>query len=550
MIQESMDEPHKASSTREENVSKPDYVRKISVSEALEDSTPGLSAPKWLSWVEVPFHVVNPDTGKMLPEACGWSMSSCARGPLNLVSSYVGGAILRMAVKEAGGPNNVIRGFGLKPSSLLTATSAIIGVVAAILMPVMGAIVDHTSYRRQVGIVSGFFAVILVGAQVAIDDEKNNWLPILIIDAIQSFALLVQITASFAYLPDLSTDAHVASHYTSRFNLRQYSVQFFYISILILSTIIRGNKNKRDVVSSVATARDAAGMSFGIGMFFMAYAWTFCFRDRAPLSNVPEGSSLLTAGFVQVYKTSIRIWKDYHALKWFLISLLISPEAGAGVVLRIAITYVTVVVRFSVFDIAKGTLILMLSSIVGSFFAKFANRKFNALNSYRISMTLFGVSLGVGSWLLRGPQHRARVYLLTIAWGFFLGWTYPAQRVLFCTLIPRGQETEMMGMFTFAGQILGWLLPLVVTVFNEKDVDMRWSLTVVFFFCFVAILLTLPMGSYVRACEIVENEWQQKFHSGRVTDVESSAGVVVLETFHEHQEECPSKEASNSKSDK
>ena len=196
-----------------------------------------------------------------------------------------------------------------------------------------------------------------------------------------------------------------------------------------------------------------------------------------------------------------------------MISLLLSPEAGAGVVLSIAVTFLVVVMKFTTNDIAKATLILMAATIFGSMFAKHMNRWVNPLNSYRMGMTCLGVGIGLGSVLFTGPERRGTALGFCAVWGFCLGWAYPSQRVLFCTLIPKGQETEMMGLFTFMGQILGWLPPLVVTLMNENDVDLKWSLMVVLFFCVFAVVLTFPMGDYRAAVELVERDSEEKIQS-------------------------------------
>ena len=485
------------------------YERKTSVSEAFEASHGGFHAPSWLSWVEYPFRIKNPMGGPQLPEVTGWAFDSAGRGPLNLVGSFVGGAILQMAIKEAGGPNETVKGL-LKPSSFLTATTSLIGIVAAILMPVFGAVVDHTRYRRLVGVVSGVMAFSLIGMQMSISVEKNNWFYILILDALQSFALLVHHTAVFAYLPDLSRDEEVTSHYTSNFNQRQYGVQVFYACLLLIIAVARGTQGEVGLDVAVQSARTAAGIAFGIGAFCFGYAWIFLFRDRPALSQVPEGSNLLSTGFVQVHRTAKKIWKDYGALKWFMISLLWSPEAGAGVTLSIAVTYLTVIMQFTINELTVATLILLVVTVFGSMWAKKANQLLNPLNSYRIAMTLMGASVGLGSAFFTGPDRKNVVYGFSVLWGFFLGWTYPSQRVLFCTLIPKGQETEMMGLFTFTGQIFGWLPPFVVTMMNENDISLKYSLLVIFCFCFAAVVCTLPMGDYETAKALVERDSAEK----------------------------------------
>lgn len=472
----------------------PTYGRQLSVSEAAEKSGTGITAPSWIRWVEIPFRVSDPVAEVCLPEATGWGMDSAGRGPLNQVGSYVGSAILRLAIKDAG-PGGTVYGF--KPSSLLTLFTSIIGVIAAVMMPIVGAVVDHTRFRRMMGVLSGVLSVAFIGGQIAINE--NNWFAMLIVDACQTLVYLVHTTSVFAYLPDLSLDQDVIANYTSQFNIRQYCGQFVFVAFVIICGQARGDA-ATPLESTVQTAKDAAGISFGFGALLIGYAWLFLFRDRPALSKVPEGSTLLNTGFKQVGKTARVIVANYRALKWFMVSLLFSPEAGAGVILSIAVTFLTVTIGLTGQEIAKTSLILMVGNLAGSFFSRKVCAIVNPLNSYRLAMTTLGACIACSSIYLTGEGKVKEVYFTAAGWGFAMGWTYPSQRVLFCTLIPKGQETEMMGLFVFVGQILGWLPSLLFTIINEKGVELRWGLTLVGGFCFAAVICTLPMGSYEEAC--------------------------------------------------
>lgn len=488
-------------------------TRKASISEVANEASGGWSAPWWLSFIEFPFRVKNPKDGAMLPEAAGWAMDSAARGPAVQVGSFIGTAVLRLASLDAGCPNprnceNTVRS-GLKPSSLLTATSAAVGVAAAILMPYVGAIVDHTSYRKTMGVISALVVVAATGTQISISVTNNNWFFILMVDAVQAFGMAVHTTAVFAYLPDLTTDEEVIPHYTTHFNIRQFCSQFVFTSLLLITGKVRGTN--QSVGSSVQTARDAAGIAFGFLALFFGYAWIFLFRKRPALSKVPAGQSLLTTGFLQVKTTAAKIWKDYHALKWFMISLLWSPEAGSGVVLAIVVSFLVVDIKFTGQDIAKLSLIVQFGSVLGSLFSKWLTSKVNPLNCYRLGLIGLSVSMAVSVALVDSPDKKNTVFGLAVLWGLGLGTTYAAQRVLFCTLIPKGQETEMMGLFTFTGLIVGWLPPLISTIMNENGVDLRFGLLVIVGFCLLAVLCTLPMGIYKDATETVARDSEGKY---------------------------------------
>ena len=118
-------------------------------------------------------------------EATGWAMDAAARAPLNQAGTFVGTALLRLATEDAGCTRpatceNTV--YGLKPSSLLTMTTAVVGIAGALLMPVFGAVVDHTRYRKLVASVSACIVVVIAGCQISI--SLSNWFIILILDAL------------------------------------------------------------------------------------------------------------------------------------------------------------------------------------------------------------------------------------------------------------------------------------------------------------------------------------------------------------------------------
>lgn len=486
----------------------PSSHRELSTSEeATLTSSRRFKAPWWLKWIEYPFAVKAPSTGMKLDEATAWAMDASALAPINQVGIFVGTALLRLATADAGCNSpatceNTVN--GLRPSSLLTLTSAITGIVAAMLMPVFGAIVDHTRHRKLVGSLSAFIIVVITGVQIGI--SQSNWLVILVLEAIGGFTLLVHTTALFAYLPDLTTNEADLTHYTSRFNIRQFTVQTLYVAILVIIGAIRGTDISLN--GAISTARVALVLAVVIAAPLFFYAWTSLFCKREALSEVPEESNLLCTGFLQVGRTCRRIWTRYSALRWFMISLLWSPEAGAGTVFSIALTFLTVYLEMSAQQIAYISLAILASQLPGSLLAKLVCLRFNPLYSYRAGLIFLVVVLAAASITLTGPERRNLAYIFAALWGMALGLMYPSQRVLLCTLIPKKQEAELMGLFVFCGHILGWLPPLIFTAMNQRGVDMRWGLSINAYFSAFAFICTLPMGKYEAAVAQVTDEEQ------------------------------------------
>lgn len=472
--------------------------RKMSISEEADERSTGRFMPPGAvrCVVETPFRIVNPTTKNVVNEATGWAMDAAARGPLNQAGSFVGAAVLRSALKEAA-LNGTGRVYGFRPGSLLTMASVITGIVCAITMPFVGAIVDHTRYRKHVGFFTAFAVCVITGCQTIISED--NWFPVLILEIVGGFTLIAHMTASMAYLPDLTEYEEELAHYTSRFNITQYSFQVCFVGFITgLSYGIKAN--------TILTARVAAGTACGVSTIYLGYSWMFLFRKRPPLSKVPEGDNILNTGFRQIGKTAKLIFTKYRALKWFMIALLWSPEAGAGVVLSMAVTFLTVEIRLTGIQIGLISITLLTATIPGSAFAKWSMSKLNPLISFRISLFYMACCVGLTSGILTGPERKNYSYLFAFLWGLAYGWVYPCQRVMQCTMIPKGQNNEIMGFFSFCAQILGWLPALIFSIMNEQGVDMRWGLSLIALFLLLAIFFTFFIGSYEEAVAQVSEE--------------------------------------------
>jgi len=479
------------------------FSRKLSISEmATVSSSRRFPAPAWLSWFEWPFRVKNNQTGEYVEEATGHSMDYSARGPINQCGSFVGSAMIRLAAVKAmnAGTTTV---YGMKPSSVLTVASLVVNVAAGVTMPFVGALVDHTDGRKVMGTVSAFIMTLSVAVQIAINED--TWLAVWLFEIIGGYFLIMHQVCTMAYLPDLTHDSAEMGHYTARFMMNQYAVQGLYTLVVILASTFWPYTDQGPLVATIATARLSAGMAAGLGVFFFAYSWTFLFRKRPKLRDVPEGSNIFTTGFRQIAITTKDVFRKYRALRWFMMALLFSPEAGAGVVLSIAVTFLTFFVKMTVTEIAIVSIVMLFCNVPGAFVSKFMCRKINPLNSFRCAEMLFALTNALIAGTVSGPEKKNLVYLYAAMAGIAFGWMFPSQRTLTVAIIPKGRETEIMGLISFFAQILGWLPALLFTLMNEAGVDMRWSMSIVSYFLTTSCLLTFMCGSYDDAVALVEH---------------------------------------------
>jgi MFS-type transporter involved in bile tolerance (Atg22 family) len=370
----------------------------------------------------------------------------------------------------------------------------IAGVTAGVTMPLVGALVDHTDHRKAMGALSAMIVVACAGGQLSLGPD--TWFVVYILGIILGYFFIMHQVCVMAYLPDLSHDTTEIGHYTAMFMTRQYFVQGLYTTLIV----VIGFTTK---ITDVQTAKLGIGMAFGIGSLCFAYAWGFLFRKRPKLREVPAGQNIVSTGFVQLWSTSKVVFTQYPALKWFMISLLWSPEAGAGTILAIAVTFLTLFVKMTVSEISLVSLCMLFANIPGAMISRYMCKKINPLNSFRSAEILFAVSNTLIAATVTGPEKKHLVYIYAAMIGTSFGWMFPSQRTTVVALVPKGQETEIMGLVSFFGQIIGWLPSFFFTVMNQNGVNMRWGIGMVSFFLLTSFLCTLMCGDFNKAVESV-----------------------------------------------
>jgi ABC-type transport system involved in multi-copper enzyme maturation permease subunit len=77
-----------------------------------------------------------------------------------------------------------------------------------------------------------------------------------------------------------------------------------------------------------------------------------------------------------------------------------------------------------------------------------------------------------------------------------LGWLHPQHTTAFVSIIPRGQEAELMGMYLLCGQFFAWLPPMVFTLLNEMGYPMTYGLASLAMFFIAGIFCILMMSRH------------------------------------------------------
>lgn len=443
-------------------------------------------------------------------EVLGWTLDSAARGVACMGTAvFVSTELLRLAEEAAGCQvrvegdvvmecNNRI--YGMRPSSLLTNIVMVVGLFSAFIMPLVGSIIDHTDYRRQVGCISAAALSVFILVQMLI--MERFWFMAAILQVFIAFSYTVHLCSVYAYLPELTSDPEIMVQYTAQFSAAQYggSVGFLIVMIAILSLV---NRNGMFGTSTISQS-----VVFVVCSIFFGHAWTNLFSPRPARHRIPLGQSLISAGFWKIYTTGRTILQHHSAIKFMLLSVSFT-EAATTTFTTVAITYMTLYLQFTPRQNGIAILLLLLFGLPGTRLAAWSTSHFNPLRSLQACLVLWIVTTAAASLLLKEPNQEGLAYCFAMIWGIGIGWIYPSEKTLYVTIIPRGQEAELMGVYICACQILSWLPPLVFSIMTEMGLSMRialFGLTIYFFIGFMVLFLVGDYDEAVRHGKQIDQE--------------------------------------------
>ena len=208
---------------------------------------------------------------------------------------------------------------------------------------------------------------------------------------------------------------------------------------------------------------------------FFAFAWSQLLEHRPPLHALPAGESLITVGFIRLGKTLRELTREYKTVTIFLVGMAFA-EAAMTAFTTIAITYATIVLGMTSMQSSMLIGICLVFAVPGSFLFGILTKKIGPFKSYMMSLCWWAGVTIVAPFFMYSPETQTAAYFFGMLWGVGFGWLYPTQRTSYTLIIPAGQESELMGIYIFAGQILGWMPPLIFTALNEKGINMKFGL--------------------------------------------------------------------------
>jgi len=388
------------------------------------------------------------------------------------------------------------------------------------MMPICGAIVDTTSYRRGMGRVLA--ALTSIGTFTTIFVSEDNWFAISLVFSFQFFIGLFETMALYAYLPELTNDEATMNRYTKVFAVLSYGTMVLYLAIVVgIATGVAFKSDRDSIDDEIGTARLSQSVAFGVSVVCFSIAWGRLFQPRPAARSLAPSESLWCTGFMQLYRTSINVHRNYPMVMWFFASVAVN-DAAVAALLVLAIAYLSEVLEFTGAENGAVVLVMLISCIPGGYISSSFTRKFNPVSSSIAAVILLIINTTLIAVILKGPDQAMGAYLLAIVWGIGTGWKVTVDRMLYAMILPKNQNAEFSGSYIFFRQCLTWLPPLIFTALNENDVSLRIGMGSVNIF-FVLGLLFLYFGVGIKRYDdyIIST-------SNNATDVEMTDACGII----------------------
>ena len=391
-------------------------------------------------------------------------------GQVTMSNIFLSTALITLAQKEIGCDNEDIECgqiYGYKPSSLITIIGTVSGILAALLLPFVGAIIDCTPHRRAVGVSS---CVLLMSVQaIQIATTEKTWFAMSVLQAVNGFIYQVVLLSGIAYIPEIGRIVGVdtMNEYSSQWSMAMFGMQVCYLLTVIGFTSSLG-------LDDVAVGQ--LGQTVNVPASGLCYflAWKF-FTSKEASRRLPPGEKVIWSGFKQVFRTAIAIKRNHGAsLGYFLIAVIFAESAANAFVL-VAVTYLKEALKFNGTDIGILFFVVVLSLIPGSHFGQWVTKRSCPKTSMMLQLVIFIIVNFCGFLSLTSPQQAYLAYFFGVLWGFMLGWLYPTESLIFSMILPPGQDAELAGFYLYCSQILSWLPPFIFTLMNEHGVPLKWG---------------------------------------------------------------------------
>jgi len=262
-----------------------------------------------------------------VPAQQGLLLDSMPRGALIIANIFVLSVLIDLAKEAAGCPSDDREAdewikcaktiYGFKPTSLATGMASTGTFIVAFLLPIIGATIDSTNYRREIGMWTA--AILFVANLFQCFISLNLWVGVAVAQIAQVIFYSVHLVPLFAYIPELTNETSKMGRYNASFNIAQYAfmlIQLIFCACLVLTGM-----------TSIELARYSQVLVTTLFGVFSGFSWAYRLDRVEAKTKLAEGASLLTIGFIRSWKSLVFAAKNHRHIMWFYFAIAFADAA-------------------------------------------------------------------------------------------------------------------------------------------------------------------------------------------------------------------------------
>ncbi len=350
---------------------------------------------------------------------------------------------------QACGTNLSVLGIPVAPGSLALYTVTVATLLSAVLLPIVGAVIDRTGRKRTIMAVFAWVGATAAASMVAI--AGTDWALGVVLQILASICLGASLVAYDSILIDIAEPDE-----RDRVSSQGWALGYLGGGLLLLVNLA--------MLSGFGGLSTEAAVRVSL---FMAGVWWGLFtlipylglRDRPPpvaavgaTDDTDPGSSLMAESFGQLMQT-LRHLRGYPQTLLFLLAYLFYND-GIQTVIYASSIFGQEQLGFSSDQLVMTILLVQFVAIAGALgFGRLAIR-IGAWRAILGSLVLWLVVVATGYVI---PAGSFGLFLaLAVLIGVVLGGSQALSRSLFSQLIPRGREAEYFSLYQAAERGTSW----------------------------------------------------------------------------------------------
>ncbi|MEU6783831.1 MFS transporter [Nonomuraea angiospora] len=419
--------------------------------------------------------------------------AACAKDFPNIVPDTCVADFDKLADSNPGLGYVDVLGADIRPAAFFALTLTIAVFLQIVVLPVVGALADHTGRKRE--LLGGFAYVGALATMALYFVEGDRYMLGGVLFTVANLAYGSSVVVYDSFLPQISTPAE-----RDRVSSRGWAIGYLGGGLLLALNLVLYTQHEALGV--------AEGMAVRISMMSAGLWWAiFTIIPLLRLRNRPvpahETTALRSVGgsFRQLGRTLAEL-RRYPLTLLFLVAYLIYND-GVQTVIGNSAAFASEALKLD--KTVQITAILMVQ-FVAFFGALLLGRLARSIGTKRAvlaSLVLWTAIVVAALFVQEGQQ--LQFYLMAFAIAIVLGGTQALSRSLFSQVIPKGREAEYFSLLQISDKGSAFIGSLTVTIALNLSNSYRIAIVSMIIFFIIGFVL-LALTNLPRAIRQAGNE--------------------------------------------